>query len=73
MFRNYFQNLLSCPLYFKMNFFDKNSAPAISGNLANYAFRARPITRNIRGGIAQKNVIEEKLLKLKDLPIRRGR
>ena len=31
--------MLTCPLYFKMNFFDQNSAPAISGNLANYTFR----------------------------------
>ena len=31
--------MLSCPLYFKMNFFDQNSVPAISGNLANSTFR----------------------------------
>ena len=48
IFRNYFSNLLSCPRYFKMNFFNQNSAPAISGNLANYAFRKygyAPISR----------------------------
>ena len=26
-----------------MNFFDQNSAPAISGNLANYAFRTHAL------------------------------
>ena len=40
IFKNYFLNLLSWPCYFKMNFFDQNSAPAISGNFANYAFRS---------------------------------
>ena len=36
IFRNYFSNLFSCPCYFEMNFFDQNSAPAISEILAKY-------------------------------------
>ena len=30
-----------------MNFFDQYSAPAISGNLANYTFRASPCLHSI--------------------------
>ena len=41
IFKNYFWNLLSCPRYSKVDFFDQKSAPAISGILAKSAFRRR--------------------------------
>ena len=50
IFKNYFLNLLSCPHYFKMDFFDQNSAPAISGILAKYAFRVNRHLGVLDGG-----------------------